>query len=455
MSAVWQVCRLMYSIVPLQRWLNLGGLLIVLVCLAANGGRWAEGSYLGLVLLLIGPVMLGGFVFRLISVPRLLRLTPHGRKQVLLGVMLAVLIAATLTTAVVRLALWVDPAQHAAQFTGLWFLLGLTAVGLGWQVICFFGLGSAWGRAMAMALLLLPMLVQKLSSQFPWLQSLGGSASQLIPPLSAVAWLAFARWYVKAPIIEPLRFGAGLIAVERETSNRNPAVRYSMTRARGLRWLLWGHDPADFRISTLSRVLPGVFYLGLAFIALAAGGGLDRSRLWFLAPFAPVILALVGWGTAMRISYRGRYLWLQSGNTRAELFAICERKIWREWVILAAVFMLVILAVWSELPDAQVNAWYLIATTLVPACGMIYLGMNPAGWPWPNALLTAAIALGWVIASLQPLFTGAPTTAAWWVVLAELSGAVLLRGYSRRQWQRLDWVIHRPRRMGQVPRRTS
>jgi hypothetical protein len=323
-------------------------------------------------------------------------------------------------------------------------------------MICFFGLGSAWGQAIAMSTLLLPMLVQKLSGQFPWLQFLGGSAWRLIPPCSAVAWLAFARWYVRVPIIAPLRFGFGRVAADAETRRRQPTVQLTMTRARSLRWLLWGHDPADFRISTLSRVLPAVFYLGLAFLVLTAGGGLDRTGLGFLSPFVPLILALTGWGSAMRVSYRGRYLWLQSGNTRAELFEICERKIWQEWVVLATIFLLVVLAVQSEVSDPRVNVWYVIATALAPACAMIYLGMNPAGWPWPNALLTAAIALGWVIASLRPLFAGAPSTAAWWVVVVELSGAVLLRAYSRRQWERLDWVIHRPRRMTrQGPRQTS
>jgi hypothetical protein len=369
--------------------------------------------------------------------------------------MLAVLIAATLTTVVARLALWVDPSAHDAQLPGLWFLLGTAAVGLGWQTICFFGLGSSWGQAIAMSTLLLPMLVQELSGRFPWLQSLGGSASQLTPPCSAAAWLVFARWYVRVPLIAPLRFGVARAAADPATRRRQPTLPLTMTRARSLRWLLWGHDPADFRISTLSRVLPGVFYLGLAFIALAAGGGLDRNWLWFLAPFVPVILALTGWGTAMRVSYRGRYLWLQSGHTRAEMFAICERKIWQEWAVLATIFLLVVLAVWSELPGPRADAWYLIATTLAPAFAMTYLGMNPGGWPWPNALLTAAIALGWVIASLQPVFTGTPTATAWWVVVAELTGAALLRGYARRQWLLLDWVTYRPRHINRQGLRST
>src|SRR5258708_21147880 len=89
----------MCSMVPLQRWLNVPAL-ILLVFGPSLGGQYAsELGIIGLVLVLIVPAFLGGLLWRTLSAQRASTLRPFARVRLLSGVALTVAVAAALVAA--------------------------------------------------------------------------------------------------------------------------------------------------------------------------------------------------------------------------------------------------------------------------------------------------------------------------------------------------------------------
>jgi len=129
-----------FTWVPLQRWLLVIGLVMV------AGGQWVflRGpqanpffpvlSVLGPVIALIGPIMVSGVVLRALSAPRTLMLVPHGRLQLLLGVLWAELLMAGAATMVFAVLRWEASSKTLAGVPLSTMFLVVMAAG---TLICF------------------------------------------------------------------------------------------------------------------------------------------------------------------------------------------------------------------------------------------------------------------------------------------------------------------------------
>ncbi|HEX9473334.1 MAG TPA: hypothetical protein VF931_04050 [Steroidobacteraceae bacterium] len=425
--------------VPLQRWLNVPAL-ILLVFGPSLGGQYAsELGIIGLVLVLIVPAFLGGLLWRTLSAQRASTLRPFARVRLLSGVALTVAVAAALVAAHLALVqLATPPALLDAAALGRAFLVAAGA-GFALMILMFVLSGGGFTALGVLMLIWLP----NLSSRFPAL------AAPLRPFTNSgglaviAAGIAFVSWYLRARRIRAPNWRS--IAWGASSTDEIPVQPSTTRTSSSIGTLLWG-ELFRTRFRPRNILVAGVFVLPAALLMTGAGSARLAAGLTFAA-MLPAILALLGWAYARMAAARCRYLWLKTGATRAALFAQCERRIWLHWLLFGAPFLLALPASWQYLPHPAASGAYVLLASLVPACVAIYIGMNPQGWPWPNAPVALIVWVTWIMTAMLPWLDAEPIAEHWPLMAGGLAGVVVLRAYVRHRWSRMDWTVCRPTRL--------
>lgn len=388
-----------------------------------------------------------GTLFAALSAPRTFLLLPHFRRRLLAAVHVTFLVC---ITPIVALAAFATPNPEIAP----------AVLGYAFAFFTFFTLVTTLPPTtfMLAALALVPAL--------HLLGTLEASATTVVVPAalavaSAVAWVAFARRYLRgAPIVAQLpslrdvlygnvRPPGGKLEVWQMWSANTSAEALTRNRA-GI--VLSGRLPA--RPLPQLVVLAGCLLLVALWLRFLAHLTPELGAApWFLLPFAVVPpVALI----AARAMQRARLLWLL-GPQRAALFRIVENAVGRValGLGLGAAVLAFCLAVWHEgLPPASAA---LVAGALIAYGALaVYLGLvfvRGFGAATVLAALLYAGPFGYSVLRAADAVEHA-TALAGSTVLA-LVAAAACRYVALRRWRGIDWIALRPQRSTSQRRRAA
>ena len=439
MSTYLQLLRIACWQHPLQRVLTVAGAALLVigpflpVALSPPGSRLPQ-TFLGAMLVLITPILLGGAWWRALSAPRSLRLAPHGRLRLLLAVFAVVLTGTLFWLGCYVLAFVVQvPPQYRPGFGDYALMFTLTLVAATYVSIGpFIASHSPAGLLAALALWLLPgLLLRSAGVEMP------AGAWQHPPGWTALAaiWLVFSVWYLRARrIASPgwLKPGGHLLFVPEAV-----AVPRGLSRGRGVDGLLLG----GATVPRLALQWLGVVFLLLLVQALIAHYA-DSEPLNVVAMmFWTLSLgAIVSGALGLAIAQRSRALWLLAGLDRPALYRRCEGLLLRACVGLGLAFGLLFALLWSTLAPHPPWRWqYLLASLLVPGLATAWLGLTQVKRiVWCDAPAAVVLGAAWYVGTTQPLF-GVSGREPWGLIVAEALGALVLREVARRRWATVDW----------------
>jgi hypothetical protein len=430
----------------LQRWLVGIGLILTVSALGALTSRWHPEFqdwfrlqlFLGVALVLISPVLVGGVVFRSLSAARAVALIPNGRLKLVLGAFASHLLLALLAgSAVSQTRAEVAAPVFATVFT----VLNLQFFGYYWS--SQYRLGGLWllSWVVWMQLLIAAFKTWQLRA---WLNSATGLWVALL--INLCAWLVFATLYLRSRRIGmPLLDG---FLVNRSASKASDLVpRYSQRYA--ARTLLLGIPPWTRR-TMWPRLLWGTLIILLVCVPFqlqgAAGNSSGNSLAW--VPIL-VIAGPLAWSFAFRMTQRARLLWLSSGLARRELFRMVESYSWRLMLISICVVML--LTIPRFLPGIRdlSTAAQLVTFMAIPfAAGgaFLYAGMSyVSGRKLAGTLIVAVCTAFWLVNLGFPLSGAAAPAPA--LLALQIALVPVLRVLALRQWQDIDWLLNRPKRL--------
>lgn len=449
MRTVLYLLRCYFSIVPLQRWINACGLLLLAAGVATKLSGRGDGTMamFAVVLLALVPTMFGGVALRYGSSRSVLHLKPGGRTSMLIAALLAITLLALLITLPFAMDQWVgaqrpagsriDPAHmFPIAWTGLMVLwLGLFSVSH--SMVAFSLIGLFPISAIAIGRFLGPYLPHP-----AWL---------LLP--GAVAWLAFAAWYLRTDsITRPQLTPAG---TSLDNGGAFPLMwlferllpRREMSRSEAQHMHLFGGPRSIFAMTGAWVAL--IFLLVHQFVLWINSSPVRPARgpadLLFMLPFLGFFLFSLGFATVRR----ARYLWLRERLDRSALFGLAERlglhASFTCWGVTALIVLAITLS--RDPGNARVTVPYVIAHAAFATC-LFYGGMTMTrGWAVRDVLLAIVIWLWFVVQLflLKPLADASPSTAVK-MALAALLFAALLRWHAARKWKTLDWRIAMPPR---------
>jgi len=452
MNSVLRIALTYFYMLPLQRWLNIAGLLLLscgalmaFLGLPVNGARAVFTlCTFGVTLILLVPSFGGGLAMRLASRPSIVHLRPHGRFKVLLGSTLAMTLVALIAVIPAATTQWFiatsghgPGSRYPQALETLAFFWPVAAVG--WILI--FAASRTLLLALAfplipMGALQLPVLLQRFPAFRP----------HNLVAIGASAWLIFGFWYLLGKGAKPAAApngafanpGSGpvqyqwLVGARNEESGEN-------TPARAMACYLLG--TSSIRVFVFTGLWLTAIFLGMALLIPSSKpqGGL----LLFMLPFLGVNSAIMGFSAARR----ARLLWLRNGLHRNELFRLTERIALRgpmtTWGIVGGaitVFMLV-----TQPGSAQTVLTFVAAQCLFAVC-LFYTGMALVrNWDASDVALSLGILLLMIIQMIyaHPL-GGIPPLQP---LITLLVAAVLLlpvRWYAKWRWAGLDWRLIRP-----------
>ncbi len=216
MKGALRVTLLLFTALPVQRWLLVGGgVLLVAGSLLPDEARVA--GLIGLVVSFLPTLFASGVLLRYIVAPRVMQLIPHLRLQILGAMALVPIIFAT-TFIIVALGLQLD-----IDYLLIW--LRIAAVASAVLISMFVLFGGAAGAGLWFGLLIFASLVPGMTDTREFIRWLAQSPGLLVAAL-AVMWCGFAVWLFRAgPLAAPRvsnTFGWGTPSVR---TSRHNAVR--------------------------------------------------------------------------------------------------------------------------------------------------------------------------------------------------------------------------------------
>lgn len=440
MSTWLQLLRLALWQHPLQRALTVAGFALLLATPLLPAALDPPGSrvpqlFLGATLVLITPIVFGGYWWRLLSAPRSVGLAPHGRLRLLAAALGIALAAVLLWMACYAAAFLVQgPALYRPHTADYLMLLPLTFVFATWVGIGQFVASRSPAALLAVlaAWLVPPALLRLAGIGFPadyWQHPAGWA----VPVL---AWVAFGAWYLRARRIAPpgwLKAGGQTVFV--------PAAAVlpgQVAPGRGFDALLLGGG-------TVARIalqwLAAVFVLLLVQVLVAHYAHSDPVQVVAMLFATLSICTLVSGAIACSVARRSRTLWLLAGLDRQALYRRCEGLVLRVCAGLAAAFGLLYALVWSTLaPHPPWHPLYGALSLALPALAAAWLGLSQARrWFWFDLAASLLVVAGWWLGAVLPLFRAAPGTEPWALLAAEALFVLLLRETARRRWAQVDW----------------
>ena len=425
MKGVLRVTLLLFTALPVQRWLLAGGA----VMLAAGYLLPEEFRVLGLIGLAVSfipTLFASGVLLRYAMAPRVMQLVPRMRLQMLIAMLLVPIIFATAFTAV-TLSMPMD-----ANYLLIWLRVAAAVSAV--LITEFVLMGGAAGAGLWFSLLLFAAFIPGLTGPREFIRWLAQSPELLIATL-AVSWCGFAIWLLRArPLAAPRvsnMFGWG-----------TPTVRTSHGNA--VRAFLIGHPslPAQFT--------GGLLAVGFMIVMFGLIAGINGSAHSFGEVFSRASWMAIGVGAYAGISgwfvaQRSKFLWLRCGLDRRELFRLCEREAWRSFVATASGTLLMLPLVWLMGTSNILEYSVLLLFQLCSGVCLLYLGlMRVRGWQVIDVLSGLALFVAWGSASVSARYL----VENLGIVLA-LSAAMLVAAFALRliglyRWRRIDWLVCKP-----------
>lgn len=455
MSAVLRIALTYFEMLPLQRWLNLAGLLLfagaVVMGVFGEEMNGAKAIFMlctfGITLTLLVPGFGGGVAMRMASRPTIVHLRPHGRLKLLLGSTLAMTLLALVATIPALATHWfvtaheLNTSRFPVPLSALLFFWPVAA--LGWIIMFSTSRTTLFAVAfpvIPLGAMKLPMLYQKFPAFTP--------IHMLV--IAAGAWMIFSLWYLRAARVRPpVKQSAGFASIGTGPAQYQWLMGHGDDRpgadpqAQATACFLLG--TSSNRVFTLTGLWTAVIFVAVSMVTPKGQAG-SSQLLLFMMPFLGFHCATMGFSVARR----ARLLWLRNGADRDGLFSLAEKLGLRAalitWGIVAGaatVFMLV-----AEPRNAQVVLLFIAAQCLVAVC-MFYVGMAMVkNW----GINDVALCIGFLsLLILQMIFAhpigGVPPLQPLITLLA--AGALLLplRWHAHRLWAGLDWRLIKPPRL--------
>lgn len=454
MSTVLRIALTYFQMVTLQRWLNLGGLLLlalgaVLVYFADTVDD-AKGVFMaclfGVMLIATVPALGGGIALRMASRPTIVHLRPHGRVKILLGTTLAMTLIVLLLTIPTLVANSVmvlrdlSPSNRFGEASAV--LLLVWPLGAMSWIIMF-----ATSRTMLGALAF-PLVVMGAMKLAFLLQTHPKLTIILLVTVGPAAWLLFSLWYLRAGRIQqplpPFCTPGGeqapfqwLLGGERA---QNPATTPAVAT---FHYLL---GVSSYWIFLMSGVWIALLFLLMQVIVPRAGSTRD-GLLMSMLPFLTFNSAVMGYTTARR----ARLLWLRTGADRAGLYRLAERlglcASMITWSLVAGAVLAYALVMNPE--NARSTSLFVAAQGAAAVC-MFYGGFALVkDWSVLDKAITLVLLVLFLVqlTVLGPRQTGSPVQSWTWLLLIASVLALALRWYGQHQWRLVDWRLIRPARL--------
>jgi hypothetical protein len=421
----WQLLRIAFWMLPLQRALVVIGGLLVIAGLFTGPAL----SSIGVTLMLVVPLLAGGVLLRMLSASRALLLRPHARGRLLAGTISILLLVSIAGIAVQWIEMrWAPPKYRPdLDYYVLTFSMALS-FGTLCTVTMFVASRSPLWTLLILVIWQAPGLLLHLLGLEDASRLLGSPVSLA---MDAAVWTGFGIWYVRARRVHASSWRRRESTAE-ETDAMPPAVPATREQAM-TRWLLGGATPLRIGLQCLAAAL-GVLVIQWIFARDAALGPRHAMMFGTLS-----LVGVVAGAVSRTMAGHARGLWLTAGRTRLALHAWTERQM---LLVLLAIFAAVAIAttlVWWLLPRPDASFGYLLCAVLAPGFAAAWLGlMQQHRRSLFDALAAIGIFLGWSYGLVGPLFSGVPADR-WEILGAEVALAVLLREVAYVRWRSADW----------------
>lgn len=436
MKTFWQLLRIGFWMLPLQRALVVIGLLLVIVAqspwvpLESFGSR-LSATISAVTLVIIVPLLCGGVFLRMLSSSRQLLLRPHARGRLLggaLGVMVVAICGWILCYWAPSLAL---PAKYRPDAE---VLLLLFAQAANFGTLCTIMLFIA-SRSLLWTLIVLvawqaPGLLMHAMGFENTARLIGGPVSL---GASVLAWVVFGIWFLRARRIHVAAWG------RREGAASMPhdagAAQTDLTPGQAMsRWVLANGTPLKMCLQVLCASL---VLLALQW-AFGRDAGVRPLQSMMFGVLATAGLVMAGIGKSM--ARRSRALWLPAGRTRLELHAWIERQMLVVAASIAASVAVAGAVAWLAFaPRPSLPPEYLFPALLIPCFSAGWLGlMQQAQRSFFDALAGIGIGATIFYGLVNPLYVGS-AEPRWGILGAQVALAVLLREVAWVRWRGADW----------------
>ncbi|MGH8219550.1 MAG: hypothetical protein ACREUT_13460 [Steroidobacteraceae bacterium] len=467
LSGVLRTASLMFTALPLQRVLLLVGSLSAVVGLGALAAGVHHGAIVWLPAVLAGssilglsiaPVFGGGIALRDLSASRAVQLIPHARLQLLIGCLLAELLAASLVA--LFFAITANREHLAATGFAPSILFGAVFVGLfAAATVAFVTLYYASRSQLGFLAPLAVVAVVPLAARaFPQLTFHGffTSAMDLLMAFGGAlgVWTAFGALYLNARRIAPPVWGriaitslGGTTAPPRWLAGKaNDPAAQLCARRDAMHVLLTGSYPGLW--GGIARPVLAVTAGGLACYALVATSAPHHALTGF-GKLLAVMIAYSGGimsaiGTFPMIG-RARYLWLKTGLDRRQLFRAAEAQSWRALATLGlpAATAVALICLLAKVPLLVIGE--LLILSAVSGALMIYVVlMRTRGWRLADIVLATVLSATWFLELVVASAFELPGSLFLFLLAAQAVLIPVLRAWSRARWTRIDWLINRP-----------
>jgi hypothetical protein len=434
----WQLLRVGFWMLPLQRALTVIGALVLVSGLLFDMRLNVPGStlpitFFGPALMMLVPLLAGGVFLRMLSSSRALLLRPHARGRLLLG-SLGILIVATMSW---MLCYWMSfqtaPVKYRPDAEAMLMMFALTAnFGTMCAVVLFIASRSPLWTLIILALWQAPALLLHAFGIEDASRLAGGPVSLA---MSAAVWVVFSVWFLRVrrihaaawarreasePLVQP-----AVAAVQAASQSREQAMT---------RWVLSNATPLGLGLQCLAACL---VLLAIQW-ALGRESGVRPMQSMMFGVLSTVTLVLGALGSSM--ARRSRALWLPAGRSRLELHAWIERQMLLLMLLVGIAVVLAAFIVWLLLtPRPGLPLRYLLPALLLPGLCAGWLGlMQQHQRSMFDALAGLGIAAGIFYGLVRPLYVGS-AEPPWAALGAQIALAVLLREVAYVRWRSADW----------------
>ena len=465
--------KLMFTAARVQRWLlalGAAALAAALAGIATGVDSWWPPVLLvgGSIVVLFIPAFVMGMLLRQLAAPRVVRLIPHGRLQLFLGVMLtALLVAIGAALMAIALIKTTGPApyamHHPIEQVRANFVIALLVA----TAACLFFYYGSQSQFGALAPIACVAALRLLGSAFPHLfphlrfSALPGDphAEGIVLAGITVSWALFAGQFLRAGHIAPPVWG-GSASASMDPNARpapwlagpaDPDTELPFTQRKAMRTLLAGiHLGRRGRIRLMPRVV--LVYGGVVLFLFWMGQGMGHGGTAVAATMIAFMGGIVGSTLALSMVRRARYLWLKAGLDRRQLFHVVETQAWRALLIIGAAVLVLIglLCLLARQPPAIIARAGLL--TLVPGAVFMYLCLlHTRGWlRFPDLLATVTCLALWLVGFVLSM-SGTADPALLWLLGTEALLIPAFRTWAKARWRNIDWLVNRPQQLARPP----
>jgi len=465
MKAVLRIALGYFSVVPLQRWLNMSGfgLMIIAALLALPGVSVGAREMvpvplvLGVTLILLG-VSVGGIAMRYASTRAVLHQRPRGRLKMWLGASLTLALISLLATLVLVI---IRPSASQHVHDEFWrnslfdlFAFSCSIAILFWIAVFIFSGGQFRLLLTFIAIVSLDKLGKYLPHIAPPHVASSGAYQFGMPirlAFSVAAWLVFGCWYMTTRTVRRpawfafpnAREASGYTFPDRLMARRLESGSSAASPLHAARQFIG--DPPLRRLAVTGIL--GV----LAFTMLGIIWRKVFAQAPAVPPFSLLILVLTCAGAGMAGVRIARRLWLPAGLDRAALFAMLEKHGLRAsmTIFAAAAGTYLIISIVSR-PDYALFFCLFALSQLAFGVCLFYGGLSfTRGWAMQEAMTGLGLLFVIQVIATIPAMEAYPprhvaNTVAFVALLAFVLLIPLLRRHARRRWRTLDWRVVRP-----------